>query len=146
MLCKVEIKNQMDSKKCKIISLPKVEDLRGSLTFIERNHLPFESKRIFYIYDIPTGKSRGAHAHKKCKQFMICLSGSFDVEVDDGVIRKTFHLNRPWEGLYVPPMVWAAETNFDPGSLCLVLCSDFYDEDDYIRDYNDFIKYKNDTL
>ena len=71
---------------------------------------------------------------------MICLSGSFDVEVDDGVSKKTFHLNRPWEGLYVPPMVWAAETNFDPGSLCLVLCSDFYDEDDYIRDYKDYRK------
>lgn len=131
----------MDPEKSRMIILPKFEDLRGSLTFVEKNHLPFESKRIFYIYDIPTGKSRGAHAHKKCKQFMICLSGSFDVEVDDGVSKETFHLNRPWEGLYVPSLVWAAETNFDPGSLCLVLCSDFYDESDYIREYQDFLRF-----
>ncbi len=130
----------MNIKKCKIISLPKFEDLRGSLTFIEKNHLPFESKRIFYIYDIPTGKSRGAHAHKKCEQFIVCLSGSFDIEVDDGLSKKTFHLNRPWKGLYVPSMLWAAEKKFDPGSLCLVLCSDFYEESDYIRDYNDYSK------
>jgi dTDP-4-dehydrorhamnose 3,5-epimerase-like enzyme len=126
---------------CKVIDLPKITDPRGNLTFIEQNnHIPFEIKRMFYLYDVPTGESRGAHAHKTLEQFLICLSGSFDVELDDGKDKKKIHLNRPWQGLYLPPMIWAAETNFDPGSVCAVLVSDFYDESDYLRNYEEFLK------
>lgn len=126
---------------CKLIELPKMQDPRGNLTFVEqKKHIPFEIKRIFYIYDVPTGESRGAHAHHKLQQFFICLSGSFNVKVDDGVNKKTIHLNRPWEGLYVPPLIWAAETDFDPGSVCISLVSELYDEGDYIRDYQKFLK------
>ena len=126
---------------CKIMDLPKMLDSRGNLTFIEQNkHIPFDIKRIFYIYDVPTGESRGAHAHHNLHQFMICVSGSFNVELDDGFNKKTVHLNRPWHGLYVPPLIWSAETNFDPGSVCIILVSELYDEDDYIRDYQKFLK------
>ena len=126
---------------CEILDLPKMADPRGNLTFIESGkHIPFDIKRVFYIYDVPTGESRGAHAHKNLKQFIICLSGSFDVKVDDGNQKKTIHLNRPWQGVYIPPMVWGAETNFDPGSVCLILVSDFYDESDYYRNYDEFIE------
>ena len=131
---------------CRIIDLPKITDPRGNLTFIEgQKHIPFPIKRIFYIYDVPTGESRGAHAHHKLHQFLICISGSFDVEMDDGVNKKKVHLNRPWKGLHVPPMIWAAETNFDPGSVCTVLVSDFYDEKDYIRDYEKFVKFASES-
>ena len=126
---------------CKIMDLPKMLDPRGNLTFIEQNkHIPFHIKRIFYIYDVPTGESRGAHAHHNLQQFMICVSGSFNVELDNGFNKKTVHLNRPWHGLYVPPLIWSAETNFDAGSVCVVLVSELYDEDDYIRDYKKFLK------
>lgn len=129
---------------CKLVPLPKISDLRGNLTFIEGNeHIPFDIKRIFYLYDVPTGESRGAHAHLTLHQFLICLSGSFDVAVDDGISKTTIHLNRPWSGLHIPPMVWAAEVNFDPGTVCLVLVSDLFAEDDYIRDYEDYLKLKN---
>jgi hypothetical protein len=125
---------------CKVVVLPKINDPRGNLTFIEgNNHVPFDIKRIFYLYDVPTEESRGAHAHLRLHQFLICLAGSFDVAVDDGEFVATIHLNRPWKGLHIPPMIWAAEVNFDPGSLCLVLTSDTYDESDYIRDYDQFI-------
>ncbi|RZT41539.1 sugar 3,4-ketoisomerase [Cupriavidus agavae] len=125
---------------CKIIALPKITDPRGNLTFLEsERHVPFEIKRVFYLYDVPTEESRGAHAHKQLHQFIICLAGSFDVRVDDGESQATFHLNRPWKGLHVPPMIWGAEINFDPGSVCLVLASDHYCEDDYIRDYETFL-------
>jgi dTDP-4-dehydrorhamnose 3,5-epimerase-like enzyme len=128
-------------QKCKLIDLPKMTDPRGNLTFIEEEKtIPFPIKRVFYIYDVPTGESRGAHAHHKLEQFLICISGSFDVDVDDGYNKKKFHLNRPWQGLYVPPLTWAAETNFDPGSVCVVLVSDYYDEKDYIRNYDEFLK------
>jgi len=122
-----------------MVDLPKVSDPRGNLTFIEAmSHVPFEVKRVFYIYDIPTGHGRGAHAHKKLHQLLVCLSGSFDVILDDGHRQDVVHLNRPWRALHIPPMVWAAEVNFDPGSICLVLASDHYDEADYFRDYDDF--------
>lgn len=125
---------------CKIIDLPKISDPRGNLTFVEENrHVPFEIKRVFYLYDVPTGEDRGAHAHRKLHQFLICLSGSFDVELDDGRHKKIEHLNRPWKGLHIPPMIWASEVNFDPGSVCLVLASDLYDEADYFRDYGEFL-------
>ena len=122
------------------INLPKIVDLRGNLTFVESNrHIPFDIKRVFYLYDIPTGEDRGAHAHKELHQFLICLSGSFDVSLDNGKQSGIVHLNRPWMGLHIPPMIWASEINFDSGSVCLVLASDYYDENDYIRNYSRFI-------
>lgn len=136
------IGNRIDD--CKIIELPKIKDPRGNLTFLESsNHIPFEIKRIFYVYDVPTGESRGSHAHYKLKQFIICLSGSFDVFLDDGKRKKTVHLNRPWQGLFIPPMIWSSEGNFDQGSVCLVLVSELYDPASYIRDYDLFTKLVN---
>jgi dTDP-4-dehydrorhamnose 3,5-epimerase-like enzyme len=126
---------------CRTISLPKITDNRGNLTFVEQNrHVPFDIKRIYYLYDVPGGESRGGHAHKHLQQFIIAASGSFDVIVDDGVKKQRFHLNRSYYGLYIPRMVWRELDNFSSGSVCLVLASEFYDEDDYIRDYNQFIK------
>lgn len=131
---------------CNVITLPKVVDPRGALTFIESGkHVPFEIKRIFYLYDVPTEESRGAHAHHELHQFLICLSGSFDVTIDDGKSQARVHLNRPWKGLHVPPLIWAAEVNFDPGTVCLVLASDEYKEEDYIRDYDRFLSRIADT-
>lgn len=129
---------------CTVVALPKVSDPRGNLTFVEgNNHIPFDIKRVFYLYDVPTEESRGAHAHRKLHQFLICLSGSFDVSLNDGESQRTIHLNRPWKGLHIPPMIWAAEVNFDPGSVCLVLASDSYNECDYIRDYSEFLSTSN---
>ncbi len=126
---------------CRISELPKMVDLRGNLTFIESSrHIPFEIRRVFFIYDVPTAAGRGAHAHRLQHQFLICLSGSFDVVIDDGRNTGSIHLNRPWQGLHVPPMIWAAEVNFDPGSVCLTLASDFYLESDYIRDRDEFLR------
>lgn len=125
---------------CKVFELPKITDPRGNLTFVEGDkHVPFPIKRVFYLYDVPTAASRGAHAHRQQHQFLICLSGSFDVEIDDGTDRRVVHLNRPWKGLHVPPTIWAAEVNFDPGTLCLVLASDTFSEMDYIRGYDAFL-------
>jgi len=124
---------------CELKDLPKHVDMRGNLTVIEGGvHVPFQIARVFYLYDVPTGSDRGAHAHRALHQFLVCLSGSFDVQLDDGVQTRTVHLNRPWKGLHVPPMIWAAEVNFDPGSVCLVLASAPYDANDYIRDYAEF--------
>jgi dTDP-4-dehydrorhamnose 3,5-epimerase-like enzyme len=126
---------------CKLMQLPKITEPRGNLTVVESGaHLPFEFKRIFYVYDIPTGTDRGAHAHKTLHQFVLCVSGSFDVTLDDGFSTKTVHLNRPWLGLHIPPLIWAAEVNFDPGSVLLVLASNHYDQDDYVRDYGEFLR------
>lgn len=126
---------------CKIINLPKISDRRGNLTFIEeKKHVPFEIKRVYYLYDVPSGESRGGHAHKHLQQFIIAVSGSFDVILDDGFERKRFHLNRPYYGLYICPMIWRELNNFSSGSVCLVLASEPYDEDDYIRDYETFKK------
>jgi dTDP-4-dehydrorhamnose 3,5-epimerase-like enzyme len=120
--------------------LPRVVDPRGSLTFLEGGgHLPFQIKRVFYLYDVPTGESRGAHAHRELQQFLICLSGSFDVALHDGREERSVHLNRPWQGLLVPPMIWAAETNFDPGTVCLVLASELYSREDYIYDFQQYL-------
>jgi hypothetical protein len=124
-----------------MVALPRKQDPLGSLTFIEQErHVPFPIRRLFYLYDIPTGEGCGAHAHWTLFQCLICLAGSFHVEVDDGERRGRFHLNRPWTGLIVPPMIWAAEVNFDPGSVCLVLASDEYHESDYIRDDDAFLE------
>ena len=130
----------MNINECKIVELPKIVDTRGNLTFIEgNNHIPFDVKRVFYLYDVPTAADRGAHAHKELHQFLVCLSGSFDVSIDDGSTKDIVHLNRPWKGLHIPPMIWASEINFDPGSICLVLASALYDENDYYRDYSLFL-------
>jgi len=125
---------------CREIEFPRMIDPEGSLTFIEsERHIPFALKRIFYIYDVPTGESRGAHAHKELQQVLICLSGSFDVSIDDGARRREVRMHRPWKGLYVPRMIWARIVNFDPGSVCLVLASEYYSEADYFREYRDYL-------
>lgn len=126
---------------CKIIELPKVHDVRGNLTFIEEyKHIPFAIKRVYYLYDVPGGESRGGHAHKTLQQFVIAASGSFDVILDDGNEKRRFFLNRSYKGLYIAPMIWREINNFSSGSVCLVLASDIYREDDYIRNYEEFIK------
>ena len=128
-------------KKCKLIDLPKIEDPRGNLTFIENDrHIPFDIKRVYYLYDVPGGALRAGHAHKTLHQFLIAMSGSFDVTLDDGRQKINFHLNRSYYGLYIPPMVWREIDNFSSGSVCLALASDFFDESDYYRDYSDFKK------
>ena len=126
--------------KCEIITLPKIEDSRGNLTFIEdESQIPFAIQRVYYLYDVPAGSERGGHAHIALNQIIIALAGSFDVELDDGKNRKTFSLNRPYEGLYICPGIWRELKNFSSGSVCLVLASNLYSEDDYYRDYNQFI-------
>lgn len=125
--------------KCKTIYLPKIEDVRGNLTVIEENrNVPFEIKRVYYLYDVPGGESRAGHAHKNLEQFIIAANGSFDVVLDDGYNRQRFHLNRSYYGLYVPNLIWRELDNFSSGSVCLCLASELYDEDDYIRDYEEF--------
>jgi len=129
----------MNLSECRIIDLPKILDNRGNLTFIEANkHVPFEIKRVYYLYDVPGGATRGGHAHKHMQQFIIAAMGSFDVILDDGSERKRFHLNRSYYGLYIPTMIWRELDNFSSGSVCLALVSELYDEDDYIRDYDAF--------
>ena len=126
---------------CKIIDLPKIPDPRGNLTFIENNtHIPFEMKRVFYTYDVPGGESRADHANIDAEQFIIAMSGSFDVVADDGKQKKRFHLNRAYYGLYLPKMMWRGIENFSSGAVCLILTSTLYDENDYIHDYEDFKK------
>ena len=121
---------------CRLIQLPKISDPRGNLTFVEGgNHIPFDIERVYYLYDVPGGSDRGAHAHKALHQLIIAMSGSFDVVLDDGREKKRFHLNRSYSGLYVCPMMWRELDNFSSGSVCLVLASNSYDEDDYYRDY-----------
>lgn len=133
----------MDVTKCRIINFPKVENAKGNLSFIEENnHVPFEIKRVYYLYDVPSGATRGGHAHRVMEQIIIALSGSFDVIVDDGSVRKPFLLNRPHYGLYVPPSVWREIENFSSNSVALILASTFYDENDYIRNYEVFKKSK----
>ena len=125
---------------CKILELPRIERPEGNLTFVEgKNHVPFDVKRVYYLYDVPGGAERGGHAHKGLRQFFIAMSGSFDVELDDGRAKETFHLNRSYYGLYVESMIWRVLNNFSSGSVCMVLASDNYDESDYIRDYDDFL-------
>ena len=124
---------------CRIMDLPKIADARGNLTFIEENrHVPFEIRRVYYLYDVPGGESRAGHAHRRLEQFIIAANGNFDVILDDGFDRKSFQLNRSYYGLYIPPMVWRELDNFSSGSVCLVLASDLFDEGDYIRDYEAF--------
>ena len=127
-------------KNVRVIDLPIIGEPRGNLTFIEGGrHVPFGIRRVYYLYDVPGGAERAGHAHKGLHQLMVAMSGSFDVHLDDGFEKKTFHLNRSYYGLYICPMVWRTIDNFSSGSVCLVLASDFYDESDYYRDYQQFL-------
>lgn len=130
----------MSINDCKIIELPKITDPRGNLTFIEgKRHIPFDIRRVYYLYDVPGGAERGGHAHKALSQLIIAMSGSFDVILDEGGEKKRFHLNRSYQGLYVCPMMWRELDNFSSGSVCMVLASNDYDESDYYRDYNEYL-------
>jgi dTDP-4-dehydrorhamnose 3,5-epimerase-like enzyme len=123
-----------------VIELPRINDPRGNLTFVEGGrHIPFDIKRVYYLYDVPGGASRAAHGHKLLQQVMIAMSGSFDVTLDDGVERTRYSLNRSYQGLYIPKMMWRDLDNFSSGAVCMVLASDVYDESDYYRNYDDFI-------
>ena len=131
----------MGIEECLLIELPKITDPRGNLSFIEGGQqIPFDIKRVYYLYDVPGGSDRGSHAHKNLHQFIVAMSGSFDVVLDDGKEKKRFRLNRSYNGLYVCPMIWRNLDNFSSGSVCMVLASEYYSEADYIRDYEDFIK------
>ena len=129
---------------CSIIEMPRLKNRAGNISIVEnQDNLPFDVKRIFYIYDIPGGEDRGAHAHKECHQFMIAVSGSFEIEMDDGVNKRTIQLNRPYYGLHIPPGIWAAEKGYSSGAICLVLASEEYSDDDYLRNYTEFLNYRN---
>jgi hypothetical protein len=131
----------MSIHNCKIIEFPKIVEPRGNLTFIEEGrHIPFDIKRVYYLYDVPGGAERGGHAHREMQQLIIAMSGSFDVVLDDAFEKKRFHLNRSYYGLYVCPMIWREIDNFSSGSVCMSLASTFYDEADYYRDYEFFLK------
>jgi len=126
---------------CRIINLPKVTDPRGNLTFVEQErHVPFQIKRVYYLYDVPAGAERGGHAHKALEQLIVALSGSFEVVLDDGSNRATYRLDRPYFGLYICPMIWRELVNFSSGAVCLVLASNLYDPADYYRDYDQFLQ------
>lgn len=130
----------MSVEQCEIIQLPKISDVRGNLSFIESSHhIPFDIKRVYYLYDVPGGSNRGSHAHKKLHQFIVAMSGSFDVVLDDGKKQQRFHLNRSYYGLYICPMMWRFLDNFSSGAVCMVLASEHYDEADYIRDHDSFL-------
>ncbi|MDP5200119.1 FdtA/QdtA family cupin domain-containing protein [Flavobacterium sp. DG2-3] len=127
--------------KAQIIPIPKIEERRGNLSVIENGTVPFDIKRVYYLYDVPAGAERGGHAHKKLRQFLVALSGSFDVVLKDGEKEQIITLNRPYEGLLINPGIWRELQNFSSGSLCLVIASEVYIEEDYIRNFDDFIKY-----
>lgn len=128
---------------CSIISLPRIKDRRGNITPVHNSdEVPFAVKRVFYLYDVPGGESRGAHAHKECHQFLVAASGSFEILVDDGHVQRLLQLNRPYLGVHIPPMIWASEINFSSGAICLVLASHIYSSDDYIRKHSEFLKLK----
>jgi len=134
------MKKKVSVYDCSLIELPKLQSRSGNITPVSNNkEVPFEIKRIFYIYDIPGGEDRGAHAHKECHQFLIAASGSFEIELNDGVTKRTIMLNRPYYGLHIPPGIWAAEKGFSSGAICLVLTSHGYNAEDYIRDFQIFI-------
>ena len=129
----------MNLKNCELINLPKITDPEGNLTPIEGGrHVPFEIKRVFYLYDVPGGATRAGHALKTCEQVIIAMTGSFDVILDDGTERERYHLNRSYTGLYVPPLIWRELENFSSGSVCTVLASEVYDEKNYYRNYEEF--------
>lgn len=131
----------MGLEDCKLIELPRVNDPRGNLTFIEGGrHVPFDVRRVYYLYDVPGGATRAGHGHRRLEQVIIAMSGSFDLTLDDGRERRRFHLNRSYYGLYVAPMMWREIDNFSSGSVCMVLASDYYDEADYFRLYEEFLE------
>jgi len=129
---------------CNIIQLPKISDRKGAITPVySGDHVPFQIERVFYLYDVPGGEGRGAHAHKALHQFIVSVMGAFDVVMDDGIETRRVRLDRAYYGLHIPPMIWAHEENFSSGGICLVLASMTYDENDYIREYDNFLKEKN---
>ncbi|MBY0272193.1 MAG: FdtA/QdtA family cupin domain-containing protein [Alphaproteobacteria bacterium] len=130
----------MPLSKVQLLDFPKISDDRGNISFVEgKKHIPFDIKRVYYLYDVPTESQRGAHGHKTLEQVIIAISGSFEFTLDDGYNRQTFFLKKPWQGLYVPPMMWRELNSFSSGSVCFVLASDVYKEDDYYRDYKEFL-------
>lgn len=137
-----EIKNTIYN--CNIVKLPKVHNRAGNITSLENDiTIPFKVKRVYYLYDIPGGESRGGHAHKELQQFIIAVSGAFDVLLDDGINKKVFHLDRPYIGLHIIPGIWRELLNFSSGSICLVMASHLYDENDYYRNYEQFKTFRN---
>ncbi len=127
-----------------VIELPKIHNVAGNITAIDNTEsiIPFDVKRIYYLYDVPGGESRGAHAHKELQQLIIAASGSFDITLDDGTTKRTFNLSKPYYGLYLPSGIWREINNFSSGAICLVLASHVYKADDYIRDYEQYLKFK----
>ena len=124
---------------CNIVELPKIHNIAGNITAVENQiNAPFDIKRVYYLYDVPGGEDRGGHAHKELQQFIIAVSGAFDVLIDDGINKKIIHLDRPYIGLHIVPGIWRELLNFSSGAVCLVLASHGYDEEDYIREYDDF--------
>lgn len=131
----------MSLSDCKILELPKISDARGNLSFIEGGkHVPFDIRRVYYLYDVPGGTDRGSHGHWRLHQFIVAAAGSFDVVLDDGRERRRFHLSRSYFGLYVCPMIWRNLDNFSSGAVCMVLASEHYDAEDYIHNYDDFLR------
>lgn len=141
-------KQQYSVFDCSIIELDKHHsDSKGNLSVIENGKtLPFDVKRVYYLYDVPGGESRGAHAHRALSQLIIAASGSFSVTLDDGICKRTFFLNRPYQGLYVKPGLWRSLDDFSSGSVCMVMASEIYVDDDYIRDYDEFLLFRNNNL
>ncbi|RYE53595.1 MAG: WxcM-like domain-containing protein [Sphingobacteriales bacterium] len=128
---------------CNVLELPKIQNPAGNITAINNLlEVPFEIRRIYYLYDVPGGESRGGHGHRALHQLIVAAGGSFDVIVDDGHVKRTIHLSRPYMGLYMPPGLWRELNNFSSGATCLVLASAIYDESDYIRDYDEFLDFK----
>lgn len=128
---------------CKVLDLGKKHQIKGNITVVENgSDIPFDTKRVYYLYDVPGGESRGGHAHKELYQLLVAASGSFSVILDDGTEKRTIILNRPYQGLLIVPGIWRTLDNFSSGSVCLVLASEKYNENDYIREYNDFLDYK----
>jgi hypothetical protein len=131
----------MPLEDCRLVHLPRINDPRGNLTFVEgARHVPFDIRRVYYLYDVPGGATRAGHAHRVLEQFVIAMSGSFDVVLDDGRQKYRYHLNRSYYGLYIAPMVWREIDNFSSGSVCLALASRPYEEADYFREYDDFLQ------
>lgn len=128
---------------CKILLVPKIEDPRGNLSVIENDVIPFEMKRVYYLYDVPSGAERGGHSHKEQQEFLVALSGSFDVILHDGQHEKVVSLNKPFEGLLITNGIWRELKNFSSGAVCLVIASAVFEEEDYIRVFQDFLKSKN---
>ncbi|NVK75222.1 MAG: WxcM-like domain-containing protein [Oceanospirillaceae bacterium] len=128
---------------CSIVELPRISDGQGSITAVNNGiEIPFDTRRVYYLYDVPSGSERGGHAHKALHQLIVAAAGSFVITVDDGKIKRSFHLSRPNMGLYLPPGLWRSLHDFSGGGICMVLASEAYSEEDYIREYVDFLEYK----